>query len=433
MTSTRALLTCVFLACGSPAASEHDPSARSASSATASESTPARSARATSFPEVAPEEPPVPLAPRPEPPLSKEALAKVVADARAPVTAEVFEAALLSLEACKLERGFSARGCDERKALDVLRARPRSGFREVDVAARHLRHPAAAVRERAASIVGSRTFGSFEPSGLGSPEGKAFVAALRSETEAPVLQTFLSLSGDAAAKSETVRYVVLRALEHEDTLVRFAAIDRLAVPSVYAEVPRAYDVFVRLVTSGATEAERGYACAAFGKTDDERAFATIRAELESAATPPEVRGGCFEGVVQLWIQRPFPRNPNRAAYELTLQLLTRTPRDADMPHNRGVLALALLRFRGAVSTEEQEWLEKTQGWYRRADLQAALESIVLDPAASVLTRDVAIFVLAMWGEETAVTELANKLERSQDPEGKRLAAKAREELARQSR
>jgi hypothetical protein len=301
------------------------------------------------------------------------------------------------------------------------------------VAARHLRHPAAAVRERAASIVGSKAFGSFEPSGLGSPEGKAFVAALRSETEAPVLRTFLSLSGDAAAKSETVRYVVLRALEHEDTLVRFAAIDRLAVPSVYAEVPRAYDVFVRLVTSDATESVRGYACAAFGKSDDERAFATIRAELESAATPPEVRGACFEGVVQLWVQRPFPRNPSRAAYELTLQLLTKTPRDADMPHNRGVLALAPLRFRGAVSSEEQEWLDKTQGWYRRADLQAALESIVEDPAASVLTRDVAIFVLAMWGEETTVTELAQKLERSRDPEGKRLAAKAREELARQKR
>jgi hypothetical protein len=289
------------------------------------------------------------------------------------------------------------------------------------------------VRERAASVVGSAAFGSFEPKGLGSPEGKAYVAALRSETDPAVLRTFLSMSGEAAAMSETVRYAILRALDHDDRLVRFAAIDRLATPSIYAQVPRAYDTLVTLVTSDPAEVVRGYACAAFGKSDDERAFATIRKVLEANETPPEVRGACFEGLVQLWVGRPMPKVPSREAYELTLKLLTATPRDADMPHNRGVLALVPASAGARPSAAEQEWLEQVQGWFVRADLLRALEAIALDPAASVLTRDVALFVLAMWREEELVTALAKKLESAPDPDGKKLAAKAREELARQKR
>jgi hypothetical protein len=428
----RALLVSALLACSSPSSNSEGSS--NATSTTTAEVPSVRASAAASVPEVAPEEPPLPLAAPTPPPLTKAELAKVVRDERAPVTAEVFETALLLLEACSLERGFlSTPECDARRDWDKLRFRSKSGFREAEIAARHLRHPAPAVRERAAMIVGIEAFGSFKPTGLASPEGKAFVAALRSETTPEVLRTFLNSAGDAAAKSETVRYVVLRALDHKETLVRFAAIDRLAVPSVYAEVLRAHDAFVRLVTSDPTESVRGHACAAFGKTNDERAFATIRQVLEASDTPPAVRGACFEGLVQLWVSRPFPTTPSREAYELTVKLLTATPRNADMPHNRGVLALSPLAIRGRVSPDEQEWLEKTHGWYVRADLVTALEAIVLDPAASILTRNVAVYVLAAWDEVALLTELTKKLERSSDPEGKKLAAKAREELARQKR
>lgn len=366
-----------------------------------------------------------PLASAVAPPLSKEQLDAALLDQKAPLTSEVFESALLGVADCELTDSVLEPKCTAMvQLMAVVWRRQAPGWRQEEVAARHLRHPSAVVRQEAATVLAHLVFGeTASPSAADSAEARAFLVAVRSESEPRVLARMLQRAVDGAHRSPVLRELARLALDHRDDTVRRAAIDVLTRPKVIAEMPGAYERVVAMVTGEPDEFVRSHACIKLGETGESTAVDHLASRLATASLRPFERGSCFDGLVRTWAGSPHPDPPSRAGYEATMKLLRATPREMESVPSTGIVALSYV----GPAFRSEAWQAGVKDFFVFGDVRNAVEEVLLDPAVGRTARGMCIFVLESWDEHARLAELAAKLGAMSDADSKLLAVKALQE------
>lgn len=367
----------------------------------------------------------VPLTSAAAPPLSKEQLAAALRDEATPISREVFESALLAVAHCEsmTDTAFDPRCTAATELRAILSRKKAPGWRDEEVAGRYLRHPSAAVRQESASIVARRVFGPEASPGAGeSAEARAFIAAVRSESEPRVLARMLRAADDGAHRSPALRELARLALDHAAGPVRQAAIDVVSRPKVLADVPASYARLVAMSKEDPEDAIRAHACKKLGETGEAAAVEHFREMLASPAVEPFVRGACFDGLVRTWVGTPQPERPSRSGYELTMKLVRVTPRGKDVVPASGLIALSY----AAPVFRSEAWQIAVKDFFVADDVRSSIEDVMLDPAVDSYTREVCVSVLGHWDAHARLAELAAKLEAMPDADSKAVAKKALE-------
>jgi hypothetical protein len=241
----------------------------------------------------------VPRAPTvaPDPPLSKEQLAKFVADKEQQPTRAIVETALLALAEC----GFDQFGIDHKCAAlkdynEVARRKTEDVRLFGSVGLAHLRHPSPAVRFQA-SFEGSIAAFAFDAD---EATATPYLEALRGEADPLVLANMLKNGVTGARKSAALRTFLLGSSDHANSHVREVSARLLGDADVLPQVPEAFEKLIEKAQRDPDGHVRATACASLGATQDDRAMPVFKAVLEDDSAPDEVRNGCFEGVVQSW-------------------------------------------------------------------------------------------------------------------------------------
>lgn len=254
----------------------------------------------------------------PKPPMTKDEYAAFLKDEAAPLTTEAFETALLTVAACNFFKVGIDQNCRELSDYRVATSHKSTADRaNGQIALKHLRHPAPSVRYLAVNTAALEAF-SFDRT---SENATKYFEAVRSEQDSAVLATLLGGLTPGARKDADVRDFALASLDHADPRVRTAAIRIVTDREVYAAAPLAFEKIVSATESDTDDKTRAAACAGLGETDDPRAVAPIHRLLRDAATPEEVLGGCFEGLVRTWTGAPYPKKPSKDGHDLTMKLL----------------------------------------------------------------------------------------------------------------
>jgi hypothetical protein len=385
---------------------------------------PASSSGASSGPQGAGSGGAIPPAPTvaPDPPLSKEELAKFVADKDRAPTRAIVETALLALAEC----GFDQFGIDYKCAAlkdykEVARRKTEDVRLFGSVGLAHLRHPAAAVRFQA-SYEGSIAAFTFES----DPASAApYLEALRVENDSLVLANMLKNGVTGARKSAALRTFLLGSIEHADAHVREVSARLLGDPDVLPHADGAFEKLLEKVQRDPDGHVRATACSVLGATQDDRAMPVFKAVLDDPSAPDEVRNGCFEGLVQSWVGFPYPKRPRKDAYEATLEILARTPRGPKTPW-RGVSRLGWARAEvKPVDREGAAWASNVRGFFDPKRLVDVLEDLALDPDAPQMARSEAIYVLRRQNQQELLKAIARGLEKQKGPDAKTLASRAK--------
>ena len=371
-----------------------------------------------------PEVPPAPTE-APKPPMTADQYAAFLKDKGAPLTPEAYETALLMLAACKVESSGIDYRCQEQKDYNEANSHKASDYKSHGkIAIKHLRHPAPAVRYKAVFQASLEAF-SFN----GTPENATkFFDAARSEKDPAVLSQFLSHMTNGAKKNADIRNFALASVDHSESRVREAALRVVSDREVYASAPTAFEKIVSKAESDPDKTTRATACAGLGETDDPKAVAPIQKILEDNATPDEVRGGCFEGLTKTWTGFPYPKNPSKDGHDLTMKYLTATPRTDKMPPYRGISSLGWSRTEfKSFDKSGADWFAKVKGFYDKAKLVKALESVVMDKDANQSTRSSSIYALRQLGEQALLGTLVAGLKKEGGYAGKSLSETAERE------
>ncbi len=364
--------------------------------------------------------PPAPTE-EPKPPLSKEQLETYLKDPSAAVTAEVFETALLALSDCTLDRYGVDYRCPARKSFNEV-VRRRVDYKErARVSLKHIRHPKPAVRYQAALSAPDAAFGT-EASDTAP---KAYIDALRSESEPTVLVQLVTGLHLGARKSDRVKKVLVSLIDHGDSRVREAVLRRFSDHEVAKGTPGIFERLATVVEKDADDRVRAEACASLAATENDAAIPIFEKMLAAPDTPKEVFAGCFEGAIQMWVGSPYPKKPSKVAYEATMKILERPGRSKDLPPWRGMskLGLAKTEFK-TYDRDGKAWFDTAKAFYDKARLVRALEGIALDEKAEFLPRSSAMSALRQLGEQKRLKAMAPKIKVQKDRSSKMLFEQA---------
>lgn len=370
-----------------------------------------------------PEPPPAPTE-APKAPMTKDAFDAFLKDKAAPLTPDAYETALLALAACKVESFGIDYRCQEQKDYNEAIAHKATDFKmQGKIALKHLRHPAPAVRYKSAFQASLEAF-SFNA----TPEqGAPYFDAARTEKDPAVLAQFMQYIVNGAKKNADIRNFALTTVDHSEARVRDAALRVVTDREVYPQVTGAFDKIVSKAESDPDKTTRATACAGLGETDDPKAVAPIQKIIDDGATPDEVRGGCFEGLVKTWTGFPYPKNPSKDGHDLTMKYLD-APATDKMPPSRGISSLGWSRTEfKAFDKSGAEWHAKVKGFYDKAKLVKSLETLVTNKAANQSARSSAIYALRQLGEQKLLGTLVAGLKKEGGFAGKALAETAERE------
>jgi hypothetical protein len=327
------------------------------------------------------------------------------ADDRAALTPVLYEQLILELATCKMtDSGIEPR-CPANERL--RRARSRNTVLK-DLAAmnsaigrRLLDHESPAVRFQAATMM--QSFFGAEPASQ-----KVVIDAAKKEKEGPVLLALLRVVGSRVKENTDVRALLLGYVDHPEEAVRREALGWLV--SSFAEgLDEVWSRAAEKLEKDPSENVRAYVCDRLYGSSDERALASIKKLLADPATPKKVYQGCWNGLIKTWTGFPQPKKPLKAGYELTLEILKKKPRSADLPPWSGIATLRAAKT--DFPPEDRigaDWYAAVKPWYKKDKLVAALLDLVNDPKANWLARTGALSVMQELGVPRAEFEKLEK-------------------------
>lgn len=313
-----------------------------------------------------------------------------LADDTKPMTAEIYEQLVLSLQKCDLtDYGVDSK-CEEYKQFQKARNR-NTALKDMagmytSIGAKLISHENATVRYQAAS-----TMGSFF--GASNDSEKVVLAAVEKEQNDIVTTKLVNVVGSRHKNSPEVKALLLKMADHQNPKVRKEAMGWF-LTSFGAEVAGTFEKVLDKVDNDPSLDVRKHLCSRLYGSGDERAIPVFKKYLEGKDTPKELIEGCFGGVISAWTGFPFPSKPNKQAYELTLAFLKQKPRTKDAPpwQNISTLRAAKTEFKDNDSFGKA-WQANVKDWYKKPALLAALEEIVHDTDANWMTRTGAVSVL----------------------------------------
>ncbi len=250
---------------------------------------------------------------------------------------------------------------------------------------------------------------------------KAYLDALRSESEPVVLVQLVTGLHFGARKSERVRKVLVSLIDHADSRVREAVLRRFSDHEVAKETPGIFERLASVVEKETEDRVRAEACASLGATENDAAIPIFEKMLAAPDTPKETFGGCFEGAVQMWVGAPYPLKPSKVAYEVSMKVLEKPDRSKDRPPWRGIAKLGQARTEfKPYDRAGKTWFEAAKAFYDKPRLVRALEAIALDEKADFLPRSSAITALRALGEQKRLKAIAPKIKVQKDRSSKML-------------
>jgi hypothetical protein len=340
-------------------------------------------------------------------------LAAVLGDASVPLTPEMDEAILLSLDKCSLKEckpfdfGIQT-SCPAWNNYVSTIARKREGGKTTGVPPyllKHLHHESAAVRFHAAFALGGQRALPDD-----AQAQAAMIDAARKEQNPNVRAEILTALGPIHAKNDAIKSLLLENSDNPGECVRMMAL----WPFLKKEgkgVPGTFDRVAEKLDSDPSPMVRRYLCSSLYGSENEKAIPLLQKYLDAKDTPEEVFTGCFQGAIEAWVGVPYPENPNQKAYEMSLKVLEASPRTEARPPWVQIRTLKWAKSDFPPGEHQgPAWYAKVKPWYKKERLQSALVALVSDPKAHHLAREEAIGVLGEIGTpKSTLTQLAAKL------------------------
>lgn len=382
------------------------------------DSTAAAAASATAAPTApaAADAPPLIDGPAPD----KKKFADFLKDEKAKMTPEIFENGLLMLQDCRLETHGIDYQCDAYKDFQKGLGHPSDldDYKSrTEIGAKYLRHKSPPVRYEAVRRAASGI-------GVGKKEDliKQILVACRAETEPQVVGSCVDSIGYIAKDNADVKAFVFASLEHADDRVRDRAAQVLG-SRLNQPIDGAYDKLAERIEKDSTKKVKATACRGLSAPEDPRALEVFKKHVEAKGTEEELRNACFEGLVRLWAGYTYPKKPNEDAYELTMKVLEKKPRDDKRPPT------SLMEL-GSAKTEFKDYDRSGKAWakeasfYKKDRLVKVLEEIALDEDANQGARSSSLYALKSIGAKAQLTGLATKLKAKKDSSSKYLSETA---------
>ncbi len=335
-------------------------------------------------------------APAPDAKPESDATAKAPAPPAEPLTPERFEALVMALGDCKLAGTMIEPRCPAAMALQkALAPRDSKLPREVvtGLGVKLLTSDKIALRVKAAELLESGYGG-------GAPGQAALLAAFASEQNQDVRLAFMRAMGAYASLDPKTAEALIAALGDKALEVRAHAVYALTEP-LNKRLPGLIDHLMKVIKTDPEPKLRRVACEHAGKLGDEKLLPLL-AELTGPEADREMAESCMRGLVSMWLDYPRFENASRDAYYLTLRLLERTPRNAEMPSWAAISKLSRLdmleqaepKLTPVQARAVSAWKARSKGWYDAAALRLKLIQIVTDPEASEQAAAKAIDALA---------------------------------------
>jgi hypothetical protein len=310
------------------------------------------------------------------------------------LTLAEYEKLLLGLASCSVTDNGIDRKCPAFETLEQRRKTRGTVLKDLagglaGLGRKHIGHDSPAVRLQAASLMSSLF-------GADASSQATLVAAASKEPDPKVLRSMLRSVGSSSGKNPAVRDLLLAKADHADEAVRKEVVIWLT-SSWAAGTERTLEKAMAMIASDPSLNVKKLACESLGARGDERALPVLAKHTKDAADP--LYDSCFKGVVGMWAAPVPHKKPSQKAYALTLDLLKAKPRSAKNPPWNGLSGL--------------QWAEKPEflaaaPWYKKADLVAALESVVTDRAANWMCRTGSVDMLQKLGTPKAKLEALAK-------------------------
>ena len=142
-----------------------------------------------------------------------------------------------------------------------------------------------------------------------------------------------------------------------------------------------------------------YACRRLGERADERALPLLEKLTADHKADPKLYAACVRGLIAMW-SAPVPhKTPSQKAYEATLAILKKKPRDENLPPWTAI---------SAVEWAAKERFQQAAPWFKKADLLGALSELVVDRQANWLARTGGVDAMQRLGAEPADFEKLKK-------------------------
>jgi len=315
----------------------------------------------------------------------KSAIAGFMKDEKTALSPKVLEAFVISLKACELKKFGPNYKCAEYKAYQKARRRKTrvKGLfgMYAKVGAKLINHKNETVRHTAASLMSS-LFGSSKKS------QDAIISVAKKEKNPFVLAKMISVVGSRIKKNEDVKKLLVKNADHEEPAVRMAALTWFT-NSFAKDVDGVFDIALKKVDDDKDIAVRAFLCARLYGTGDKRAIKVFKKYVDDPKADIKMYRGCFRGMVNAWIGIPRTKNPNQEAYQHTLKLLKKKPRDKDHPPSNIFMMLGYAKEETKF-TYQKEWLAKVKGFYKAKTLRKVLADIIADEDANWMGRSSAV-------------------------------------------
>lgn len=264
---------------------------------------------------------------------------------------EPYERLVRAFDRCGLEGHQIVSTCLARRAFDAEMQGVSTEIR-AKVGAKMIDHASPAVRVQAAGMV--RT--------------NILARAATTERDPRVLEAFVRIAGNQAARDPDAARLLLAAARHPETDVRLDAIEMLAANGL----PGAAETLIALAETDADLRVRRAACAQAGRLGTD-AVLPLYERTTAQATEPEFYGACMEGLAARV-------SSSEAAYRLFLRRIGETPRSQ---HTPPWTVMSLFCD-----------VEQRPAWFDAAEVRRILASVIADQAASMQARSAAIESLA---------------------------------------
>ena len=306
-----------------------------------------------------------------------------------------YELLVLDLASCEIdrERAYLKQDCEALMRLNSQRARRNETIPDPLqmwhlISQRALKEPSPAVRLYATQLLSATA--------RDTPEAaNALLKSLAEERSPEVLRALIRGVRQHASTNPDVATRLLELSAHEDEGVREDAL--IGLTSVWAAGSQGtLERALEMVERDPSERVRQVGCEALGNRADERALPLLK---RFTAWPPEdkaIYAACLQGLIGMWSAPSPHKSPSKAAYELTVERLSETPRDAERP-----AWTALSRLNWASHPE----LLKRAPFINLELLRSVLTAIVADERVNWLGRNSAITVLVNLGATARDLEL----------------------------
>jgi len=332
-----------------------------------------------------------------------KAAAEKAEEALPPLTAERLEALVMAMATCKLEGHAIDQGCPEALALTKELGRKDAlkglGDSTRALGMKLLGSESPILRIKATEFLAVRSGGSKEANKEGN---EALLAAYGKEKIKEVRLAFLRAFAAYASLEEKAAKVLYSAVADDDTDVRAQAVYALTQPN-NKRLDGAIDRLIKVVKSDPDPKLRQVACERAGQLGDEKLLPVI-AELTKPTADAELAESCMRGLVSMWADTERFENASERAYRLTLRLLERMPRTAEMP---SWVAISNLEKLDVLDQKPATWSQadaraipswKARApWYKPSELRPSLRAIINDPMSSEQAAAHSVTALAALG------------------------------------